>query len=196
MNLIDQSFCRIKLILKYVDNPKSILEIGTHQGDFAMKLYDNFKPNKLVLVDPYKFETDYIYQNSWYGGGEMHIIGQTKQDNYYEKVKRIFNEELKNNIVEILKMNSDEAFKKNKIKFDLIYIDGNHLYSFVLKDILNSINCLNSGGIIVCDDFNSKGWWEDGVTKAVNEIVKKKKLKFVNYDEALTTQQSVLKMRQ
>ena len=22
----------------------------------------------------------------------------------------------------------------------------------------------------MCDDFNSKGWWKDGVTKAVNEI--------------------------
>jgi predicted O-methyltransferase YrrM len=194
MNLIDQSFNRIKLILKYISNPKSILEIGTHQGEFAIKLYDNFKPDKLVLVDPWKFETDYIYQKSWYGGSEMHIIGQTKQDNYYEKVKKIFNEGLKNNTVEILKMNSDEAFIQNKIKFDLIYIDGNHLYNFVLKDILNSINFLNRDGIIVCDDFNSKGWWEDGVTKAVNEIVEKKKLRFLNYSEALITQQSVLKM--
>ena len=194
MNLIDQSFSRIKLILKYINNPKSILEIGTHQGEFAIKLYDNFKPDKLVLVDPWKFETDYIYQKSWYGGSEMHIIGQTKQDNYYEKVKKIFNEGLKNNTVEILKMNSDEAFMQNKIKFDLIYIDGNHLYNFVLKDILNSINFLNPDGIIVCDDFNSKGWWEDGVTKAVNEIVEKKKLRFLNYSEALITQQSVLKM--
>ena len=194
MNLIDRNFSRIKLISKYVDNPKSILEIGTHQGEFSIKLLDNFKPNKLILVDPWKYETDYIYQNSWYGGSEMHIIGQAKQDNYYEKVKNIFNEEIKNNIVEIWKMNSDEAFKKNKIKFDFIYIDGNHLYEFVLKDILNSINCLNKNGIIVCDDFNSKGWWGDGVTKAVNEIVEKKKLKFLNHDEALIEQQSVLKM--
>lgn len=194
MNLIDQNFSRIKLILKYVRNPKTILEIGTHQGEFSIKLLNNLKPKKLILVDPWKYETDYIYQNSWYGGSEMQIIGQTKQDNYYEKVKNIFIDELKNNTVEILKMNSDNAFKKNKIKFDLIYIDGNHLYSFVLKDILNSINCINNGGIIVCDDFNSKGWWEDGVTKAVNEIVEKKKLKFLNYDEALITQQSVLKM--
>ena len=194
MNLIDQKFNRIKLISKYVDNPKSILEIGTHQGDFSIKLFDNFRPQKLILVDPWKYETDYIYQNSWYGGSEMHIIGQTKQNSYYEKVKNIFNKEIKNDIVEIWKMNSDEAFKKNKIKFDLIYIDGNHLYEFVLKDILNSINCLNKNGIIVCDDFNSKGWWKDGVTKAVNEIIQKKKLILLNKEEALVTQQSVLKM--
>ena len=85
-------------------------------------------------------------------------------------------------------------FRCRKNKFDFIYIDGNHLYEFVLKDILNSINCLNKNGIIVCDDFNSKGWWGDGVTKAVNEIVEKKKLKFLNHDEALIEQQSVLKM--
>ena len=53
MNLIDQNFSRIKLISKYVDNPKSILEIGTHQGEFSIKLLDNFKPNKLILVDPW-----------------------------------------------------------------------------------------------------------------------------------------------
>ena len=194
MNLIDQNFSRIKLISKYVDNPKSILEIGTHKGEFSRKLYDNFKPKKLILVDPWKYETDYVYQNSWYGGSEMHIIGQTRQNNYYDKVLNIFNEEIKSNTVEIWKMNSNEAFKKNKIKFDLIYIDGNHLYEFVLKDILNSINCLNKNGIIVCDDFNSKGWWDDGVTKAVNKTLEKKKLQFLNREEALITQQSVLKI--
>ena len=194
MNLIDQKFSRIKLISKYVYNPKSILEIGTHQGELSVRLFDNFQPKKLILVDPWKYETDYIYQYSWYGGSEMHIIGQTKQNSYYEKVKNIFNDGIKKNIVEVWKMSSDEAFKKIKIKFDLIYIDGNHLYEFVLKDILNSINCLNKNGIIVCDDFNSKGWWKDGVTKAVNEIIQKKKLILLNKEEALVTQQSVLKM--
>ncbi len=82
-----------------------------------------------------------------------------------------------NNEIEVNRETSDEYFKNNKYKFDLIYIDGNHLYDFVKKDISNSLDCINNDGIIVLDDFKSKGWWNDGVTKAINYFIKNKKVK-------------------
>ncbi len=47
---------------------------------------------------------------------------------------------------------SDHFFLENKKKFDIIFIDGSHIYHQVKKDILNSIDCLNDNGIILVHD--------------------------------------------
>lgn len=49
---------------------------------------------------------------------------------------------------------SDEFFKTNKLRFDIIFIDGLHHADQVKKDIINSWNCLNDNGIIVIHDCN------------------------------------------
>ena len=60
----------------------------------------------------------------------------------------------------------------------MIYIDGNHLYNFVLSDLLNSLDKIKSDGLIICDDYkNDCGQFGDGVTKAINLLKKGKKLK-------------------
>mgnify|MGYP003674112686 CR=1 FL=1 len=51
------------------------------------------------------------------------------------------------------KMTSDEFFKNNKDKFDIIFIDGLHESDQVYKDIKNSLSILNPGGVIVCHDM-------------------------------------------
>ena len=51
-----------------------------------------------------------------------------------------------------IRKTSDEFFKYNHKKFDIIFIDGLHVYDQVKKDILNSVNCLNSNGIILVHD--------------------------------------------
>jgi hypothetical protein len=57
---------------------------------------------------------------------------------------------------------SDAFFEDvNEDKFDVVYIDGLHLYEQVIKDIVNSLNCMNTGGYIVIHDC--KPWnntWE------------------------------------
>ena len=47
---------------------------------------------------------------------------------------------------------SDDFFKENAEKFDLIFIDGLHVYDQVKKDIINSINFLNKEGVILVHD--------------------------------------------
>ena len=51
-----------------------------------------------------------------------------------------------------VRKSSDEFFNDNKKKFDLIFIDGLHTYNQVKKDILNSLNCLKDGGVILVHD--------------------------------------------
>ena len=47
---------------------------------------------------------------------------------------------------------SDDFFKENAEKFDLIFIDGLHVYDQVKRDIINSINFLNKEGVILVHD--------------------------------------------
>ena len=47
---------------------------------------------------------------------------------------------------------SDDFFKENKSGFDIVFIDGLHIYEQVKKDILNSVNCLSDEGIILVHD--------------------------------------------
>ncbi len=57
------------------------------------------------------------------------------------------------------RMTSDEFFRQNKSTFDLIFIDGLHIYEQVIKDIDNSLKVLNKNGIILVHDcLPSKIW--------------------------------------
>ena len=51
-------------------------------------------------------------------------------------------------------MTSDDFFKINKKKFDLIFIDGLHIKNQAIKDINNFLKCLNKYGTIVIHDCN------------------------------------------
>ena len=51
-----------------------------------------------------------------------------------------------------VRKNSDEFFLENKDNFDLVFIDGLHIYEQVKKDIINSLKCLNENGIILVHD--------------------------------------------
>ena len=51
------------------------------------------------------------------------------------------------------RMTSDEYFENNKRKFDVIFIDGLHTYEQCQKDLINSLNVLNSDGIILLHDL-------------------------------------------
>jgi hypothetical protein len=59
------------------------------------------------------------------------------------------------NVDTTFKMTSDEFFEKHiNQKYDIIFIDGLHIFEQVYKDIINSVNALNENGVIVVHDCN------------------------------------------
>ena len=159
-----------------VKNP-NILEIGIHRGDFSKQLISKFNPKKLYLVDPWIAYKDFIYKNSWYGNSDK--SNQKIQDKYYLDLLNYFEKDIYEKRVEVHRKTSDDFFLTNKNLFDLIYIDGNHLFEFVKRDIFNSLRFISEDGIIVLDDYALKGWWDDGITKAVNFHLKEKNIKII-----------------
>ena len=85
------------------------------------------------------------------------------------------------------RMTSDDFFKDNQKRFDIIFIDGLHEYTQVLRDIKNSIKYLNEDGVILIHDcLPSKIWhqtipqthssWNGDVWKAIVEFRQSPKL--------------------
>ncbi len=56
-------------------------------------------------------------------------------------------------------MTSDEFFSSNKNKYDIVFIDGLHIFEQVYKDILNALNILNENGTIIVHDCNPNQEW-------------------------------------
>ncbi len=56
----------------------------------------------------------------------------------------------------VLKMTSDEFFASlpKKRRFDLIFIDGSHMYEQVQRDVANALNRLAKGGAVLMHDVN------------------------------------------
>ena len=65
------------------------------------------------------------------------------------------------------KMTSDYFFSINKDNFDIIFIDGLHEYSQVMKDIKNSLKFLNKDGIILLHDCLPRTIWNQ-ITPRLN----------------------------
>ena len=78
---------------------------------------------------------------------------------------------------EILKLTSDEAVNLLPNNLDFIYIDGNHDYEYVKKDIKNYYKKLRKGGILAGDDIQNRRI-PNGVAKALAEFAVKNKLDF------------------
>ena len=61
------------------------------------------------------------------------------------------------------RMTSDDFFKQNKSTFDLIFIDGLHVYEQVSKDIENSLKVLNENGVILIHDCLPAKIWHQTI---------------------------------
>jgi len=58
------------------------------------------------------------------------------------------------NVDTTFKMTSDEFFVQNKDTYDIVFIDGLHIYEQVVRDIENSLAILTPNGSIVVHDCN------------------------------------------
>ena len=126
---------------KFLSNVNNIkyLEIGTFEGRSALFISEFENSRKIVCVDPY---IDYNEIERY----------DFKMENVYESVKEKISK-IKNKDINLIKKTSDEFFLENKESFNVIYIDGSHHHEDVKKDFINSMNCLEKNGILICDDF-------------------------------------------
>jgi len=117
-------------ICKYTDNYEIIKEVKFRSRDGVI---NNLKKNK----------QSYLEIGVEYGCTFQNI-------NIEKKVGVDPDPKLEDN--RIIKKTSDDFFKENVEKFDIIFIDGMHQSDYVLRDFNNAVECLNEGGLIFIDD--------------------------------------------
>ena len=158
-------------------------EIGVHLGDFSQKIIDAISPKELHLIDPWEHQTSGIYKNAWFGGRVKG--GQIEMDERYATVCNRFDQKIHAGQVKVHRGYSIEILQQFPDEyFDWVYIDGNHLYEFVKKDLEVSFQKVKPGGYITGDDYHDGGWWEGGVRKAVDEFSNNQAIQLVEIRNA------------
>lgn len=143
-------------------NKKNLIciEIGTSSGLNALSMLRELNIKKLYLIDPYISYTQ--DEKLWDSSKNAERFARLILTSYNKKIQ-------------FIKMKSEDAVKIfADDSIDFVYIDGNHDYEFVKKDIELYYSKVKKGGIIGGHDFSANYF---GVVKAVLNFVKKYKLK-------------------
>lgn len=139
-------------------------EIGVLRGKNAKSMLDILDISKIYLIDPYL----------------RHYEGYTFSEDLKEAEKTAHKRLSKYKDKTVwLKMLSDEAWEHIKEKMDFVYIDANHTYEYVKRDIEHHYPLLKEGGMLAGHDFSNF----NGVRKAVNEFSKNTGLRVFTEEE-------------
>lgn len=144
-------------------------EIGSWKGDFAAQLLTQTRPRLLYLVDPWEHREETTYEQAMFGG--QGSDGTTEMQAVYASVLDRFSADIAQGRVLVRRSRSVEAaaaFADGEL--DWAYIDGDHTYEAVKADLEAYYRVLRPGGLLAGDDYGVPGWWEDGVTRAVDEF--------------------------
>lgn len=145
-----------------------IAEIGVFKGEFSKKIYDIITPKELHLID--------IFEGQMCSGDkDGNNIIWINLDIEYEK--------LKNDLQNFSNIFLHKGYSYNILNnfvneyFDVIYIDADHNYESVKKDLELSYLKIKNNGYICGHDY---GHMFPGVIQAVNEFCNGKKI-FISY---------------
>jgi SAM-dependent methyltransferase len=135
-------------------------EIGIYLGETAEYALRNMELHQYVMIDPYIPHGD--MQRSAADWSEI-----------YEKIHKLFVDRPN---VKFMRATSEDAAKTFPDGyFDFVYIDGNHEYEYVEKDLNSWYNKVKDGGVLCGHDYGNEPTWA-GVKKAVDEFATRKGL--------------------
>ena len=142
-----------------------VLKIGLL--DLIMEL-----PSHLIMVEIgcFKGESTELFLNS---GKVLRLYAvDTWRSGRFRQAEVLFDKRFKDSKergkIKKLRMTMSEAIPFLP-KVNFVYIDGDHTYEWVKKDITNSLRILRKGGILAGHDYVNRG--NVGVIQAVNEMV-------------------------
>jgi hypothetical protein len=158
------------------------VEIGTHTGEFANFILENNSTSTLYCIDPYTSYDKYDDAINNITGDDLYVkTCSTLKFKYGERVK-------------FIRKFSEHAVNEIPKDIDFLYIDGNHRYTYVYKDLELFYPKVKNNCYIVGDDAvdiddtqrNENGdvyihwcpgyYGHYGVVKAFNEFINLHKL--------------------
>lgn len=151
-------------LLRFLPPGSAGCEIGVWEGDFSAEILRVVRPSRLVLIDPWLFQPEFA--GAWYGGSLMK--SQAEMDLVCERVHARF---AGKSGLEILRGKTEEveaAVAPGSL--DWVYIDGNHDYAHVRRDLAFARRAVKPGGLVLGDDYDRGAAGQvPPVTRAVND---------------------------
>lgn len=138
-------------------NHQYIVEFGSLHGRSTRALADNMMPyGKIWAVDPWA--GDYYEE-----GGEKVPISTYVMPYFIQNLKEYVD---RGKVIPV----RDFSYRFSlPFKVDMVFIDGDHRYETVMKDIMKAFELLRDGGLICGHDYGHPGW--PGVKQAVDTLV-------------------------
>jgi len=157
----------VDLLAKMV-GAKTILEVGVAWGYHAQHLLLNLSSIVYTGIDPYLSGYD---KNDAFPKDVAELFRddeQSSMDRLYEAVKLELNEKFPGR-AKLVRDKSTDWMDKESDKYDLIFLDGDHTFEMVRKELSGFWTKVNEGGILAGDDYD----WPE-VKKAVDEFANEK----------------------
>lgn len=141
------------------------VEIGVEQGDYSQLMMDSWNYDHYYLVD------------FWQAYSDNPKMTQEKQDAKYQAVVDRFKDNPKVTVVRDTSEHACEMFEDSVL--DWVYIDADHSYEAVKRDIEAWYKKVKVGGILAGHDYMPDGEYygeQFGVKSAVDEFAKRNNL--------------------
>jgi Glycosyl transferase family 2/Methyltransferase domain len=136
-------------------------EIGVWNGGFSEAILEVTKPKELVLIDPWDLLSKQSEEERTHKKhADTDFMGEMFQ-NVSDRYGQL------ENVTIVKGFSSDVLSAYPDNYFDWVYIDGNHQYEYVKKDIELAFKKVRAGGIIAGDDF----FWKRNERLHVKEAV-------------------------
>lgn len=165
-------------------------ELGVLRGENALKLYQALSPEQMVLIDSWSPSANDGYcafdqlphwvepvdSYAYYYGGPMHE--QATWDKLHQECQDRF-ADMDN--VTVIRADSFSAIDEIKPRtgidtFDIVYIDANHQYEFILRDLMYYQELVGPDGFILLNDccHSPNGTKQNlGVLEALSNFLKR-----------------------
>lgn len=119
------------------------VEVGVYMGANSNDILGNLDIKKLYLVDPY-FEESTIFTSVNYKSFIVKEYAQNRLKEYNDKI--VWIDDVSENIFYYI----DDDY------FDFVYLDGDHTYEWVMKDLVRFYPKIKDGGLFGGHDFDEE----------------------------------------
>ena len=141
-------------LLRMIPRSGTCAEVGVYEGHFTRRIFDIARPSRVYVIDPW-LEIP----------GSKAKYNQAHQDARYEAVRTRLSAEISTGSAIIIRDTSDAAaLLIPDLSLDFVYIDGDHSYEQVAKDLKKYWPKLKNNGLLSGDDYRIPD-----ITRAVAE---------------------------
>lgn len=144
---------------------ETFVEVGTAQGKNMSRILKHTDVPKIWSIDPYEFYEGYEEDNDANAGKER------IKSNYAKASKTVLADE---RVTHLRQKSAEAAPSFSEKSIDLIFIDANHEYEYVLEDLQLWWPKVVEGGFMVMHDYTWRKKLDpnktNGVIQAVDEF--------------------------